>query len=64
MGGPPDPTVVRDTPDSGLQLEQVERVGSYALQFFWSDGHSAGIYHWDLLRQACPCPLCLPLDEH
>ncbi|MFQ5610827.1 MAG: gamma-butyrobetaine hydroxylase-like domain-containing protein [Anaerolineae bacterium] len=32
----------------------VEKVGNYALQFFWADGHSTGIYGYDLLRQASP----------
>lgn len=60
MGGPPDPTIVRDAPASDLSLERVEAVGAYALQFFWSDGHSSGIYTWELLRAACPCSECLP----
>jgi prepilin-type processing-associated H-X9-DG protein len=60
MGGPPDPTMVRDAPATGLSLERVEAVGAYALQFFWSDGHSSGIYSWELLRAACPCSECLP----
>lgn len=60
MGKPPDPRVVRDTPESDINLEQVVSVGTYAIQMYWSDFHSAGIYTWDLLRAACPCPLCLP----
>ncbi len=39
-------------------LDSVELVGSYAIQFFWSDGHHHGIYSWDLLRRLCPCPTC------
>lgn len=30
---------------------EVRPVGSYAIQIFWSDGHSSGIYSWDTLRQ-------------
>ncbi len=60
MGQPPDRRAVRDTVNEGINLEQVEAVGSYALQFRWSDGHLAGIYTWEFLRQACPCPVCLP----
>ncbi|MFW5940390.1 MAG: gamma-butyrobetaine hydroxylase-like domain-containing protein [Chloroflexota bacterium] len=60
MGGPPDPRAVRDAPKTDLELERVEQVGGYALQFFWSDGHSTGIYTWQMLRDACPCPICLP----
>ena len=59
MGQPPDPKIVRDAPPTALGLEQVETVGAYALQFVWSDGHSAGIYSWDLLRAACPCEECI-----
>jgi DUF971 family protein len=33
-------------------------VGGYALQFSFSDGHSSGIYSFDRLRDACPCPAC------
>ena len=59
MGEPPDPRIVRDAPVDGLNLERIEPVGSYALQFHWSDGHSTGIYTWTLLRAACPCAICL-----
>ncbi|MDX1664598.1 MAG: DUF971 domain-containing protein [Candidatus Promineifilaceae bacterium] len=59
MGGLPDPQVVRDTPRGDLNLENVIQLGGYALQFFWSDGHSTGIYTWEALRVACPCPDCL-----
>lgn len=59
MGQPPDPRVVRDTPRTNLNLDHLEAVGAYALQFFWSDGHATGIYTWEMLRAACPCPICL-----
>jgi DUF971 family protein len=29
----------------------IHYVGRYALQFMWSDGHSTGIYTWELLRE-------------
>ena len=32
---------------------QIAPVGSYAVQFTWSDGHSTGIYSWDTLRRVC-----------
>lgn len=60
MGGPPDPRIVRDAPDSDLTLDNVVQVGGYALQFQWTDGHSTGIYTWQMLRDACPCDECLP----
>lgn len=59
MGGPPDPTIVRDTPPSDLTVERIDPVGNYAILFYWSDGHATGIYNWEYLRAACPCPMCV-----
>lgn len=28
-------------------------VGKYALRFSWNDGHEAGLYSWDYLRNVC-----------
>jgi DUF971 family protein len=41
-----------------LRPERAELVGRYALQIFWNDGHSAGIYTFEYLRSLCPCPEC------
>jgi DUF971 family protein len=30
-------------------ISQIEPVGTYAVQLFFSDGHDTGIYSWDLL---------------
>ena len=30
---------------------RVQKVGQYALQFFWADGHQAGIYTYPYLRE-------------
>jgi ATP-binding protein involved in chromosome partitioning len=38
--------------------EGVELVGAYGIRVRWSDGHSAGIYTFEKLRQDCPCPRC------
>lgn len=54
MGGPPDLEILQNTRDESINLEEVGAVGSYALQFQWSDGHSTGIYTWEFLRQADP----------
>ncbi|MGB1128731.1 MAG: gamma-butyrobetaine hydroxylase-like domain-containing protein [Haloferula sp.] len=35
----------------GFELRRIEQVGGYALQLFWGDGHSTGIYSFDYLRQ-------------
>jgi DUF971 family protein len=36
------------------ELERLELIGNYALQLFWKDGHSFGIYPWDYLLELCP----------
>ena len=36
---------------SGLKLEGMEPIGTYAVQIAWSDGHSSGLYTWEALRQ-------------
>jgi DUF971 family protein len=33
-------------------------VGKYALRFKWNDGHEAGIYSWEYLRNVCLCDEC------
>lgn len=32
----------------------IEPVGRYAIQVFWSDGHSTGIYTWEKLYEMMP----------
>lgn len=34
---------------SAVEITGIEPVGTYAVQFFFSDGHDTGIYSWDLL---------------
>ena len=36
----------------------VELVGGYGIRVRWSDGHSTGIYTFELLRSICPCEAC------
>ena len=50
-------------PPSWEQVKDVRvtgatKVGGYGLQFSFSDGHGSGIYAFDRLRAACPCPAC------
>jgi DUF971 family protein len=33
-----------------LKLTGMENIGTYAVQFAWSDGHSSGIFTWETLR--------------
>jgi DUF971 family protein len=54
MGTPADLELMRQPPESDVTIEQIQAVGSYALQFQWSDGHYTGIYTWEYLRQADP----------
>jgi DUF971 family protein len=45
----PDPLKVAPTPSS--EVREMNYVGNYAIQFVWGDGHSFGIYPWDMLRK-------------
>jgi DUF971 family protein len=46
-----------------LKPSRAELVGRYAVQIFWNDGHSAGIYAFDHLRELCPCAECAAKRE-
>ena len=41
-----------------FQLREVEKVGNYALQPDWEDGHTYGIWTFDRLRAFCKCDEC------
>jgi DUF971 family protein len=34
-----------------FQLRRIDRVGSYAIQPVWADGHNAGLYTFDSLKR-------------
>lgn len=40
------------------RAQSAQAVGQYAIQISFSDGHSTGIYSYDLLRAICPCAEC------
>ncbi len=40
------------------RAQSAKQVGNYAVQINFSDGHSTGIYSYDLLRSICPCEEC------
>lgn len=42
---PPPPVVPED-----IRVLKAEPVGRYALRIYFSDGHSSGLYTWDILR--------------
>jgi DUF971 family protein len=59
--GPPPEKFVSPLPILGqkpLKPDRAELVGRYAVQIFWNDGHSSGIYSFDYLRGLCPCAVC------
>ncbi|YCM42120.1 DUF971 domain-containing protein [Verrucomicrobiaceae bacterium 227] len=37
--------------DRSFQYQRHQLMGGYALQFFWADGHSSGIYSFALLQR-------------
>lgn len=41
-----------------IQPVSVELVGAYGIRIHWSDGHSTGIYTFELLLRSCPCQRC------
>lgn len=41
-----------------FQLRKLDRVGNYALQPSWADGHDYGIWPFDKLREFCSCDEC------
>jgi DUF971 family protein len=39
--------------EAAPQPRDVTKVGNYAVRFTWNDGHEAGLYSWDYLRNVC-----------
>lgn len=44
--------------DMQQEIETIEPVGNYALQFHWFDSHASGIYSYKYLRALCQCDEC------
>lgn len=42
--------------ETSFRLRRLERVGNYALQPVWEDGHDAGIYPFDYLLRLASAP--------
>lgn len=54
---PPPPVLT----SASFQLVQLRRVGTYAVQPVWGDGHATGIYSFEYLRRlAAPPPSSPP----
>lgn len=49
----PKPVTLLPLFEAPPRPQEIEAVGKYALKFHWSDGHEAGIYSWDYLRNVC-----------
>jgi ATP-binding protein involved in chromosome partitioning len=51
-------TVTPDRIPEGIAVRSTSRVGRYALQIVWSDGHDTGLYAYRTLRSLCQCAEC------
>ncbi len=51
--GKPKPKTLLPLYEAPVLPREVEPVGRYALKFIWNDGHEAGVYSWDYLRNVC-----------
>ncbi len=60
--GDGDVTLIEVSED--IQPTDIQLVGRYALQFSWNDGHNAGIYPFDVLRETCPGHECIPIQHN
>ena len=45
--------VLRSSVRDDVRPAFVQVVGRYALQVHWTDGHTAGVYHFDYLHDLC-----------
>lgn len=46
-----EPQLFHVTPTRKYNIIKAETVGNHALKIHWDDGHNAGMYKWDLLRE-------------
>ncbi|MEC4682892.1 MAG: DUF971 domain-containing protein [Nitrospirota bacterium] len=51
-------TVVESSIPRDIRPTSWHLVGQYALSIGFSDGHSTGLYSFEILRKLCPCPAC------
>ncbi len=48
-----------DSIPQDIRALKIAPVGQYGIHIDWSDGHTTGIYAFDLLRKMCPCTVCM-----
>ncbi len=51
--GKPKPKTLLPMYEAPVVPTEIEPVGKYALKFIWNDGHEAGLFSWDYLRNVC-----------
>ena len=49
----PKPAMLLQMYEAPPRPVEVTPVGNYAVRFKWNDGHEAGLYSWDYLRNVC-----------
>lgn len=49
----PKPVAALPMYEAPARPVEVTPVGKYAIRFKWNDGHEAGLYSWNYLRNAC-----------
>ncbi len=56
---PPDPfRILKPSELTPLKPVSISPVGFYAYKIVWSDGHDAGLFTLEHLRELCQCPQC------
>ena len=50
--------LISETASFASMAKDISSVGHYAIKIDWADGHSSGIYTFDMLRSLCPCAHC------
>ncbi len=53
-----EPILDPSTIPADIHAAEISVVGTYAIQPVWSDGHTTGIFSFELLRRLCPCDTC------
>lgn len=46
-----EPELFKIEPPREFKIVKAESVGNHALKITWDDGHNAGMYRWELIRE-------------